>query len=152
MISIDEKDKRILELLSSDSKLSFRKISKILNMSITSVITRIRKLEENGIIRGYTIEIDYNKLGYDLPVIIDIRVAKGKLFEVEKEVAKHPNVLAVYDITGDFDVSVLALFKNRRELDDFVKQLQKMEYVERTYTKLILNTIKDTKKIKLTYS
>jgi len=86
-------------------------------------------------------------LGYSLPVIIDVRVSKGKLFEVKREIARHPNVLAVYDITGDFDVAVLAVFKTRRELDAFVKMLQRMEYVERTHTKIILNIIKDEREL-----
>ena len=96
-----------------------------------------------NIIRDYTITLDYSQLGYNLPVIIDVKVSKGQLFEVEKEIAKNENVIAVYDITGEFDVTVLATFKSRRDLDKFIKDLQRMEYVERTYTKLILNTIKE---------
>ncbi|MGQ4832382.1 MAG: Lrp/AsnC family transcriptional regulator [Candidatus Asgardarchaeia archaeon] len=146
---IDEKDAKIIEYLQDDARASYRQISKELGISITSLISRIKKLEKKGIIKGYVALIDYSKLGFDFPVLIDIRIAKGKLLEVEKEIARHPNVLAVYDITGEFDVTVLAIFKNRKELDSFVKKLQQIEYVERTNTKLILNTIKDERKIKL---
>ena len=147
---IDEKDLMILAYLQQDARDSFRKISKALNLSVTSLISRVKKLEKLGIIKGYTAIVDYTKLGFDFPVLIDVKVSKGKLFEVEKEIAAHPNVLAVYDITGEFDVAILAIFKTRKDLDNFVKKLQKMEYVERTNTKLILNTIKDDRKIQLT--
>ncbi len=144
---IDEKDIRILKVLLEDSRLSFRQIAKRTGLAVSTVVSRVRRLEESGIIKKYTVEIDYEKLGYSLPVIIDVRVSKGKLFEVEREIARHPNVLAVYDITGDFDVAVLAVFKTRRELDAFVKMLQRMEYVERTHTKIILNIIKDEREL-----
>ena len=71
------------------------------------------------------------------------------MFEVENEIAKSKNVIAVYDVTGDFDVVVLAIFKTRKGLDQFIKKLQAYKYVERTNTKLILNTIKDSSTIKI---
>ena len=141
---VDEKDLKILEVLQENSRLSFRQLAKKTGLSVATVISRVKRLEEMGIIKKYTVEINYSKLGLDFPVIIDVRVSKGKLFEVEEEIAKDPHVLAVYDITGDFDVAILARFRTRKELDKFVKELQKMKYVERTYTKLILNIIKET--------
>jgi len=103
----------------------------------------IRKLEKDGVIKKYTSKIDYEKAGYDIEVIIEIRISKGKLFEVEKKIATDPNVFAVYDMTGEFDAALLARFRNRREMDNFLKKLQTYEFVERTETKLILNTIKE---------
>jgi len=140
---LDEKDRKILSVLLNDSRVSLRQIAKRTGLSLSTVASRLRRLESLGIIKKYTVEIDLEKLGYVFPVIIDVKVSKGKLFEVEKEIAKHPNVLAVYDITGEYDVSVYAVFKSRKELDNFVKMLQRMNYVDRTHTKLILNVVKD---------
>jgi len=72
-----------------------------------------------------------------------MRISKGKLFEVEKKIAMHPNVFAVYDITGAFDCQVIAKFKNRRAMDKFLKLIQTYEFVQRTETILVLNTIKE---------
>ena len=141
LVSLDEKDLQILRILQENSRLSSRQIAKIVGLSPATVQARMRRLEEAKVIRRYTIEIDFDKLGYTLPVLIDVRVSEGRLFEVEEEIAKNPNVIAVYDVTGEFDVTVLAKFRSRRELDKFVKELQKMKYVERTYTRLILNII-----------
>lgn len=142
---LDKKDKEILKVLLRDSRVSMRRIARELKLSPGTVQLRIKKLEDMGIINRYTVNIDFEKLGYNFPVIIDVRVSKGRLFEVEEIIAKHPNVISVYDITGEYDVSILARFKNRGELDRFVKDIQRMDYVERTYTKLILNIIKENK-------
>ncbi len=75
--------------------------------------------------------------------MIEIRISKGKLFDVEKKIAIHPNVFAVYDITGAFDALILARFPTRRQMDNFLKKLQTYDFVERTETKIILNTIKE---------
>jgi len=143
--TIDGKDIKILKILSSDSRISLRKLSKRISLSITSVINRVEKLENSGIIKKYTLELEPTKLGFLLPVVIDIRVSKGRLREVEEAIARYPNVVAVYDITGDYDVSAIALFRDRFELDRFIKEVQRLKYVERTYTKMILNIIKEDK-------
>ncbi|MEK6904826.1 MAG: Lrp/AsnC ligand binding domain-containing protein, partial [Nanoarchaeota archaeon] len=75
--------------------------------------------------------------------IIRLQIAKGKLFEVENKIAVHPNVFAVYDVTGEFDALVITKFKSRKVLDTFLKKIQGYDFVQRTETQLILNTIKE---------
>lgn len=142
-MQLEETDKKILNILLENSRLSLRQIAKKANVSVATVMNHIRKLEQEKIIKEYTAKLDYEKIGYDVEVIIEIRISKGKLFEVEKKIAVHPNVFAVYDITGAFDAVVLARFPTRRQMDNFLKKLQTYEFVERTETKLILNTIKE---------
>ena len=139
----DTLDRKILSVLSRNSRLSFRKLSRIIGISTSTLISRIEKLEKSGIIKKYTIITDHEKLGYDLEAIIEIVISKGKLLETEKEIAKHNNVVAVYDITGETDALVIAKFKSRKELNDFVKKILSLPYVERTRTHLVLNTIKE---------
>lgn len=73
---------------------------------------------------------------------IDVIIFKGKLFQVEKKIASHTSVAAVYDVTGHFDVMVIAYFRTRRGLDEFVKKIQVYDFVEKTETRIILDTIK----------
>lgn len=136
-------EKEILKQLLIDCRKSFRQIAVSLKVSVATVIRKIREMEKKGIIKGYSARLDHEKLGYDLGAIIEVTVSKGKLLEVEREIAKHPNVLAVYDVTGASDAMIIAKFKNRKELNDLVKKLLKMEFVERTNTHVILNTIKE---------
>lgn len=140
---IEETDKKILNILIDDSRLSLRQIAKKANVSVATVMHHINKLEEERIIRKYTAKIDYEKIGYDVEIMTEIRISKGKLFEVEKKIATNPNVFAIYDVTGAFDAVVLARFPSRRQMDNFLKKIQTYEFVERTETKLILNTIKE---------
>lgn len=142
-MELEETDKKILNVIVENSRLSLRQIAKKANVSVATVMHHIKKLEKEGIIKKYTTKLDYEKTGYDVEVIIEIRISKGKLFDVEKKIASNPNVFAVYDTTGPFDALVLARFSTRRQMDNFLKKLQTYEFVERTETKLILNTIKD---------
>ena len=142
-MQLEETDKKILNILIDNSRLSLRQIAKKADVSVATVMNHIKKLEKEKIIRKYTTELDYESIGYDVEVMVDIRISKGKLFEVEKKISTHPNVFAIYDTTGDFDASILARFKSRRKMDNFLKKIQTYDFVERTYTKIILNTMKE---------
>lgn len=142
-MSIDNLDRKILKELVSNSRSSFRQIARRCKVSIATVSSRVKKLEKTGIIKGYTIMLDHEKLGYELTAITEITVSKGKLLEVEKEISHMPNVCGVYDVTGLTDTIVLAKFKNRKELSRFCKSLLAMEFIERTNTHIVLNTVKE---------
>ncbi len=142
-MKLEETDKKILNIIVDNSRLSLRQIAKKADVSVATVMHHLHKLENEKIIKKYTAKLDYEKIGYDVEVMIEVRISKGKLFEVEKRIAHNPNVFAIYDVTGSFDAVVLARFPSRRQMDNFLKKLQTIEFVERTETKLILNTIKE---------
>ena len=142
-MEIDDLDKKIMNALISNSRLSYRNIATMLKVSVATVMHRVDRLKKEKVIKGFTTLIDYDVLDYDIHVVIDVRVAKGKLFQVENKIASNPNVYAVYDTTGHFDATIVARFKNRRSMDAFLKKIQAYDFVERTETKLVLNTIKE---------
>jgi len=142
-MGLSDADKKITNVLIENSRLSLRQVAKKSKVSVATAMHHMKRLEKEGIIKKYTAELDYEKAGYDVEVIIEVRISKGRLFEVEKKIASNPNVFAVYDITGSFDAVILARFPTRRLMDNFLKKLQTYEFVERTETKLILNTIKE---------
>jgi DNA-binding Lrp family transcriptional regulator len=140
---LDQTDVEILKTVVSDARLSGRQIAQKVGVSTATAISKIKSMEQEGIIRGYTATLDQEKLGYELTVITEITVSKGKLLEIENEIAKIPNVCAVYDVTGMVDAMVVAKFKNRKELSDFTKTTLSMPFVERTNTHVVLTTIKE---------
>ena len=142
-MELDQTDVKILKNLLTDARLSNRKIAEAVGVSVGTVITRIQKMEQEGIIKGYSTILDHDKLGFELTTITEITVSKGKLLEVEKEIAKMPNVCAVYDVTGLTDAMVIVKSKTRKELSDFVKTVLTMPFVERTNTHVVLTTIKE---------
>jgi DNA-binding Lrp family transcriptional regulator len=140
---LDETDVEILKTLTMDARLSSRQIAKQCGISIGTALSRIKKMEKEGIIQGYSALLDQEKLGYELTVVSDITVSKGRLLEVENEIARLPNVCCVYDVTGLVDAVIIAKFKNREELSKFTKRLLSIPHVERTNTHVVLTTIKE---------
>lgn len=142
-MDLDETDVKILETLMLDARLSSRQIAKRCGISIGTVLSRIKKIEKEGIITGYSAVLNHEKLGYELTVISEVTVSKGRLLEMENEIARLPNVCCVYDVTGLIDAMVVAKFKNREELGKFTKRLLALPFVERTNTHVVLTTIKE---------
>jgi DNA-binding Lrp family transcriptional regulator len=140
---MDETDVKILGKLLSDARLSYRKIADEIGVSPPTVLARVKKMENDRVIKFYSAVLDHERLGYDLTGIIEVTSAKGKIAEVEKHIAKFPNVCAVYDITGLTDMIVVAKFKNRAQLSNFVKKDLALPYVERTNTHVVLITVKE---------
>jgi DNA-binding Lrp family transcriptional regulator len=143
VLELDETDRRLLNELLRDSRQSFRELARNTGVSVATALSRVRRLEKAGAIRGYTCLLDYEKLGYDVSVQVSLKISKGKLFEVERQIASSPNVALVYDVTGSYDATVIAKFRSRRAMDAFLKKIQTYDFVERTETQLILNTMKE---------
>jgi DNA-binding Lrp family transcriptional regulator len=143
MVELNETDKKILKNLLDDARFSSRQIAKNVGVSVGTVLSRIKKMEDDGLIKGYSVILDHEKLGYELTVVTEITVSKGRLTEMENEIAKIPNVCGVYDVTGLTDAVIIAKFKSREDLGKFTKQLLALPYIERTNTHVALTTVKE---------
>ncbi len=144
---MDDLDIDIIRCMNENARKSFRDIAKELEVSLSTVSNRIHRMEDGGIILGYAPVLDPQKLGYELSVVIGIRISKGKLLDVQKKIAADPRVYGVYDVTGDWDSIATARFRGRAELDEFIKGLVSMQHIERTYTQVVLNTVKEEKRV-----
>ena len=140
---MNETDMKILQVLLEDARFSSRQIAKRVGVSVGTVLSRIKKLEEEGLIKGYSVIMDHEKLGYQLTVVMEVTVSKGRLVEMENEIAKIPNVCSVYDVTGLTDAFIIAKFKSREDLGRFTKRLLALPYIERTNTHVVLTTVKE---------
>lgn len=143
LMDLDETDEKILKNLLVDARLSARQLALKLGMSTVTILSRIKKLEKEKIIKGYTAIIDHEKIGYNLTAIIEIIGKKNKIVDIEEQVSKIENVCGVYDITGNTDTIIIAKFKERNELSEFVKGLSAIPNVENTITHVVLNTAKE---------
>ncbi|MDC3254505.1 Lrp/AsnC family transcriptional regulator [Nitrosopumilus sp.] len=142
-MNMDDKDIEILKHLSVDGRQSARQLSHRLGVSTVTILTRIKKLEAENIIQGYSVRLNHDLLGFDITAIIEIKTNEGKMLEIENEIAKYDSTIAVYDITGDADMVIIAKFKNREFLSAFIKKISAIPNVENTLTHLVLNTIKE---------
>lgn len=140
---IDDLDKEILKILIDDCSLSVRKIARMLNKSPTIISKKIQKLREIGILKKCTAVIDYKKLGYDLMALILFNIDGAHIEDVEEILASEPNVRGVYDITGQYDVSVIAMFKDVDDLDRFIKRILKTPHIRGSTTCVVFKAVKD---------
>jgi len=146
---LDEIDFQILRILQEDSRTSYRKIANDLGIAVGTAYNRIKRLEDEGVFKAYTVMVDPTKIGYELTVVIFIQAEGPHLAEVEKEIAQSEYTICVYDITGDFDIAVIARFKNRSMLNNFIKEILKTPHVTRTVTNVTLNVVKEDFRIKV---
>jgi DNA-binding Lrp family transcriptional regulator len=138
---LDADDRKLLDVLSLDAKLSHRTIAQKTGMSLATVNRRIHLLEQAGVIRGYRTLIDPEAVGWSMTAIIGLRIEKGYIRQVHKQIAKDPRVFAVYDVTGEWDGVVLARLRDRADLDDLAKTTLSAPHVDRTNTMFVLATV-----------
>ncbi|MDT7889099.1 MAG: Lrp/AsnC family transcriptional regulator [Desulfurococcales archaeon] len=142
-VGLDELDIRILERLLKDSRKSLRSIAKELGTPTSTVHERVKRLVKIGIIKRFTAELDTKILGMDVTALILISVEGAYITEVERALSSYEQVVAVYDITGEFDVAVIAKFRSIDELNNFIKNVLKIPHVKRTVTSVVFNVVKE---------
>lgn len=99
-MKFDDIDLSILDELSRDSRLSMRELGKKVNLSPPSVTERVRRLESEGVITGYTIGIDRKKLGFGLECIMEVTVRNGDFEKFKAFAQAHPRVLGCWRTAG----------------------------------------------------
>jgi len=139
----DDISAKVLEEYLRDSRQSIREVARKIGVSSGTVASRLREMEDAGVIRRYSALLDYEKLGYELTAVTEITVSEGKMIEVGEAIAKMSQATGVYNVTGDSDIMVVGKFRNRKELSDFTKKLLTIPHVDRTKTHLVLNTMKE---------
>ena len=142
-MELDEIDRKILKALSENARKSLREIAKELGVSTVTVINRIKKLKENKVLRGYSALVDPKKCGYGMTGLINIICERKHLIEIEEKLAKHPNVIGVYDVTGEFDAVIVGRFRDIEDMNAFVKKSLALPGITRTYTQVALNVFKE---------
>ena len=145
---MDKKDNRILSLLKEDSSLTTSKISKKTAIPITTVHNRIQKLKNLGVIRNFTINIDYEKIGRPLTAYILVTVNQNlpsgtvTQQDIGAKMKTNEEVEYVDIVTGTTDLLVKVRTKSMRELSNLItKSLRKIKGVDRTQTMMVLESL-----------
>ena len=142
-MDLDATDRDLLAALLEDARISQRGLAKRVGVAQGTITNRLRRLEGMGIIKGYTVLLDAESIGWTMTVITGLTIQKGSMIDVQQQIAADPRVFAVYDVTGDYDSMVLARVRGRKDLDDLTKTVFTLQGVQRSFTQVVLNTVKE---------
>ncbi len=120
---LDDVDKRILELLSRDGRMSVKDLAQNVGLSSPSTSDRIRRLEERGVIRGFTVEVDPESIGFTLQAIIRVRPLPGKLHVVQQLIEQIPEISECDKVTGDDCFIARLHVRSIEELDTILDRI-----------------------------
>ena len=142
-MQLDDTDRRLLGVLLEDARISQRGLAQRIGVAQGTITNRLRRLEDLGVIKGYTVLLEPESIGWSMTVITGLRIEKGSMINVQQNIAADPRVFAVYDVTGDYDSMVLARVQSRKDLDDLTKTVFTLKGVQRSFTQVVLNTVKE---------
>ena len=150
---MDSIDKKLLILLQKDSKKTTKKLSLILNLSVTAVYERIKKLEREGFIKNYVALINRSKVGKSFIVFCHIKLIQHTrefLTKFESQVVKLSEILECHHVSGDYDYILKIAVRDMEEYREFlVTKLTTLEHIGSTHSTFMISEVKNTTVIEL---
>lgn len=146
---LDRVDREILKILQQDARISFSKIAKMLDMSESTIHMRIKRLREEGVLRGFYADIDPEKLGLRVSAFIMLKADPKMYQQVLERLKSMKEVVEIYDVTGEYYALLKVMVSDNEKLAEVLDRIGKMEGVTDTYTMMVLRTIKESKRIEL---
>lgn len=141
--NMDHIDVKILRCLTKDARMNASQISQRVNLSISAVIERMKKLESSGLIKGYTAVLDEKQAGFNVQAMISIRLEHPKYNqEFNRQMCNHECVMECFYITGDFDYIARIGVSSTEELTKVLHDIKQIPGVSLTRTYVVLDNIK----------
>lgn len=142
---LDGLDRRILDFLQEDSRLSYRQIAGVLGVSVSTVSERVKKMQEGGLIKKFTVLLDPEELGLDCSVSVLVKVKHGvEPGKVGERIANMEKTCYVYQITGEFNLLVISRTNRKEDARALLEKINKVRGVESVNSSWILHTIKES--------
>jgi DNA-binding Lrp family transcriptional regulator len=148
---VDDLDLQLIRHLLEDGRTPFAQLAKQLNISEATVHARVAKLEEYGVIRGFTVIVDPEKLGYSLTALVLIKTDPKRTHHVFSRLTEMQEVIELYDVTGDYYGVAKVLVRDHHELGRFLDKIGLLDGVTSTNTLVVLRKVKETNIIKVGY-
>ena len=140
---MDHIDSKILRCLTKDARMNASQISQKVNLSVSAVIERMKKMEASGLIRGYTAIVDEKLAGYNVQAMISIRLEHPKYNqEFNRQMCNHLCVMECFYITGDFDYVARIGVSSTDELTKVLQDIKQIPGVSLTRTYVVLESTK----------
>lgn len=142
---VDKTDLRLIEYLKENGRDKISTISSTLDMPRATVFERMKRLGNEGIIKNYTVNLDYEKIGFNVMAYILINFdSRSKIDQktLAKQLSTIENVLSASIISGGWDIIMLVVSPNMKELSHFVlERLRLMEGIEKTHTITVFDSM-----------
>jgi Lrp/AsnC family transcriptional regulator for asnA, asnC and gidA len=142
---IDEVDKKILTMLQQDARTPFSKIAKSLNLSEATIHIRIKRLRNEGVLRGFYADVDPERAGRGVLGFVLVKAEPRKYDEILKNIVSMKEVTDVYDVTGEYYALAKVRVGTREELAKVLDNIGNIDGVISTYTMFVLRIVKETK-------
>lgn len=140
--ALDHIDLRILRALADDARISWRQLGELVHLSPTSAADRVRRLERDGVIEGYSVRVDPAAVGRTVRAVVDVSLGAGdQVDRFEQRLADRDEVTFAAYVTGTADYSIIVECEGAEGLDAFVRWLRSDAGVARTETKLLLRVV-----------
>jgi len=136
---VDRKDRKLLSILLLNSREKLVDLAAALDISVTAVNKRLRKLEKMGIIRRYSVNLDFTKLGFGIIALVRMAIEPAKRNNVINELKKVRNILEFYEVSGDYDIVAKVIARDIDEYRDKVlTRLSKIDGIKKTSSMIVM--------------
>ena len=142
-------DARLVNALLGDGRASLRSLGEQLDVSVTTVSNHLRELEDEGVIEGYTPKVNYQKLGYDVTAVLQLKVEGSALPEITDRLADLRGMVSVYEVTGDHDVVAVAKFEDTDDMNERIKRILVDDDIRESNTSVVLNAVAENQQFEL---
>ena len=145
---LDSKDKKLLILLQNDAKKTTKQLAQDLDLSVTAVFERIKKLERQNIIDKYVCLVDKSQLNKSFIIISHVKLVQHKkeyITQFEREIIQFPEVLECFHVAGDFDYILKICVRDIEEYRDFmVSKLTNLQHIASTQSSFMIKEVKNS--------
>ena len=147
---LDELDRKILDLLTQNARYTHSELGERLGLSRVAIKNRMDALEERGIIEGYTVIVNPQKLGSAVSCYYELEARPDALPEILRRLEACPTVTQIYRVTGECCLHIHAIAADQEELERLMNEvLDRLPGVEKLTTRVILSRVKDVKGLRL---
>lgn len=142
-------DAELVNELLGNGRASLRSLGEDLDVSVTTVSNHLRDLEDEGVVKGYTPIVDYDKLGYDVTAILQLKVEGSALPDITERLRQEKQMVSVYEVTGDYDVIAIGKFTDTDGMNDQIKTLLTDADIRESNTSVVLNAVTENEQFEL---
>jgi DNA-binding Lrp family transcriptional regulator len=142
-------DGQLINALLNNGRESYRSLAEELDVSVTTVSNHLTDLEAAGVVEGFTPTVDYDKLGYDVTAILQLKVRGEALPTVTESLRGEKQMISVYEVTGDYDVIAVGKFNDTDDMNDQIKAVLSNADINESNTSVVLNIVAENRSFEL---